>query len=214
MIEKVVAVRFPFIYIYISTGRLYCVHASRMKLFIKYMVSLRCKMIVKDQLAELGIDYVSVDLGVVQAQKALSSQQRAELNDRLSRFGLELLDDKRSILIEKIKNVIVEMVHYTEEFPAVTYSEYISGKLNYDYTYLSNVFSEVNGITIQEFIIRHKIERVKELLLYDELTLTEIATKLRYSSIGHLSNQFKKVTGLSPSFFKKMRKKRNNLEDI
>lgn len=185
-----------------------------MKLFVKYMVSLRCKLIVKDQLAELGIGVVSVDLGVVQTQTMLTSQQRAELNERLSRFGLELLDDKRSILIEKIKNVIVEMIHYSEELPNVNYSEYISGKLNYDYTYLSNVFSEVNGITIQEFIIRHKIERVKELLLYDELTLTQIATQLRYSSIGHLSNQFKKVTGLSPSFFKRMRKKRNNLEDI
>jgi AraC-like DNA-binding protein len=129
--------------------------------------------------------------------------------------GLELLDDKKAILIEKIKNVIIEMVHYTDELPKMNYSDYISEKLNHDYTYLSNIFSEVKGITIQQYIINHKIERVKELLLYDEMNLTEISYLLNYSSVAHLSNQFKKVTGLSPSFFKQLKQKRNqNLENV
>jgi AraC-like DNA-binding protein len=128
---------------------------------------------------------------------------------------LELLDDKRSILIEKIKNVITELIHYSDELPRVNYSDYISEKLGYDYTYLSNIFSEVKGTTIQQFIIINKIERVKELLLYDELNLTEIAYKLHYSSVAHLSNQFKKITGLSPSFFKQLKQKRKgNLENL
>jgi AraC-like DNA-binding protein len=125
------------------------------------------------------------------------------------------MDDKRAVLIEKIKNVIVEMVHYSDELPKVNYSDYISEKLHHDYTYLSNIFSEVKGITIQQFIIIHKIERAKELLLYDELNLTEISYKLNYSSVAHLSNQFKKVTGLSPSHFKQLKdKRRNPIEDI
>lgn len=129
--------------------------------------------------------------------------------------GLELLDDKKSILIERIKSVIIEMIHYSDEVPKVNYSDYISQKLDYDYTYLSNVFSEVKGTTIQQFIINHKIEKVKELLLYDELNLTEISYRLHYSSVAHLSNQFKKVTGLSPTFFKTLKSKRVlNLEDI
>ena len=128
---------------------------------------------------------------------------------------LELLEDKKSILIEKIKNVITEMIHHSDELPKVNYSDYISQKLEYDYTYLANTFSEVKGITIQQYIILHKIERVKELILYDELSLSEISYKLHYSSPAHLSNQFKKVTGLTPSFFKKMKQKRNrNLENM
>jgi AraC-like DNA-binding protein len=126
-----------------------------------------------------------------------------------------VLDDKRHILIERIKNVITEMIHYTDEVPKVNYSEFISQKLNYDYTYLANIFSEVKGITVQQYIINHKIERVKELLLYNELSLTEISYKLHYSSVAHLSNQFKKVTGLSPSYFKQIKQKRvQNLEDL
>jgi AraC-like DNA-binding protein len=128
---------------------------------------------------------------------------------------LKLLDDKKSILIEKIKNVIIEMVHYADELPKQNFSDYISEKLGYDYTYLANTFSEVKGITIQHYIINHKIEKAKELLLYDELNLTEIAYKLNYSSVAHLSNQFKKVTGLSPSFYKQLgQKRKQNLEDI
>lgn len=186
-----------------------------MNLYIKYMVSLRCKMMVKEELFKLGLKYVVIDLGVVEILEDITCAQREQLKDNLLRSGLELLNDKKSILIEKIINVITDMIHYSEELPRINYSEYISKKLGYDYTYLSNVFSEVKGINIQQYIIIHKIERVKELLLYDELTLTEISYKLQYSSIAHLSNQFKKVTGLSPSFYKKLKRKRNvNLENV
>lgn len=186
-----------------------------MKLYIKYMVSLRCKLVVKEELKKLGIGWTSIDLGVAEISGELSDEQHRLLQAALSKSGLELLDDKRSILIERIKNVVTEMIHYSDEFPTQNYSDYISGKLGYDYTYLSNIFSEVKGITIQQFIILNKIERVKELLLYDELNLTEISYKLNYSSVAHLSNQFKKITGLSPSFFKKMKKARTgNLESL
>lgn len=186
-----------------------------MKLYIKYMVSLRCKMMVRDELDKLRLRYGAIDLGMVEMLQELTEQQRQQLKENLLKSGLELLDDSRSILIEKIKNVIIEMIHYSEEIPKLNYSDYISEKLDYDYTYLSNIFSEVKGITIQQFIIINKIEKVKELLLYDELNLTEISRKLHYSSVAHLSNQFKKITGLSPSFFKKLKKKRNeNLEDM
>ncbi|AEE53507.1 helix-turn-helix domain-containing protein [Haliscomenobacter hydrossis] len=186
-----------------------------MKLYIKYMVSLRCKMMVKEELTRLGLHYVVVDLGMVEIMENITQEQHDQLKINLLKSGLELLDDKRSILIDKIKNVIIEMVHYAEELPTTNYSEYISEKLQYDYTYLSNIFSEVKGITIQQFIIIHKIEKAKELLLYDELNLTEISYRLHYSSVAHLSNQFKKITGLSPSFYKRMKQKRQgNLENI
>ena len=172
-------------------------------------------MIVKDELAKLGLHYVIVDLGMVDILEDISPKQRQLLKERLLSSGLELMDDKKSILIERIKNVIVEMVHYSDELPKVNYSDYISQKLHLDYTYLSNIFSEVKGITIQQYIIMHKIEKVKELLLYDELNLTEISYKLNYSSVAHLSAQFKKVTGLSPTFFKQLKLKRmNNLENL
>lgn len=186
-----------------------------MKLYIKYMVSLRCKMLVKDELKKLGLDFASVDLGVVDLHGDITTQQRQEFKENLNKAGLELLDDKKNILVEKIKNVIIEMIHFADEVPKVNDSDYISEKLGYDYTYLSNTFSEVKGITIQQYIIMHKIERVKELLLYDELTLTEIAWQLHYSSVAHLSNQFKKVTGLTPTYFKEIKDKRvKNLEDL
>ena len=179
------------------------------------MVSLRCKMLVKEELKKLGIKYVAVELGMVEILEDLTQEQREQLKVNLHKSGLELLDNKKIILIEKIKNVITEMIHYSDELPKVNYSEYISEKLGYDYTYLANTFSEVKGITIQQFIINHKIERVKELLLYDELNLTEISYKLNYSSVAHLSNQFKKVTGLSPSFYKQLgQKRKNNLENL
>jgi AraC-like DNA-binding protein len=172
-------------------------------------------MMVKDELAKLGLHYINVDLGVVEIMENISQAQHDLLKTNLAFSGLELLDDKKSVLIERIKNVIVEMIHYSDELPKVNYSEYISKKLNYDYTYLSNLFSEVKGITIQHFIIMHKIERVKELLLYGELNLTEISYLMQYSSVAHLSNQFKKVTGLSPSYYKMMKNKRiSNLEGI
>lgn len=185
------------------------------KLYIKYMVSLRCKMMVKEELKKLGLHYVIVDLGLIEILEDISNRQRSELKASLLKSGLELLDDKKSILIEQIKNVIIEMIHYTDALPKVNYSDYISEKLGYDYTYLANTFSEVKGITIQQFIIMHKIEKVKELLIYDELNLTEISYKLHYSSVAHLSNQFKKITGLTPTFYKQLKNKRkSNLEDI
>lgn len=186
-----------------------------MKIYIKYMVSLRCKMVVKEELKKHGLHFIVVDLGEIEIMEDISDIQREELKMALLRSGLELMDDKRAVLIEKIKNVIVEMVHYSDELPKVNYSDYISDKLNYDYTYLSNLFSEVKGITIQQFIIIHKIERVKELLLYDELNLTEISYRLQYSSVAHLSNQFKKITGLTPSEFKHLKfKQRNSIEEL
>lgn len=179
------------------------------------MVSLRCKMIVKEELKKLGLQYVIVELGVVDIMEEISTYQCEQLKINLLKSGLELLDDKKSILIEKIKNVITEMIHYSDDLPKINYSDFISEKLNYDYTYLSNIFSEVKGITIQQFIIIHKIERVKELLLYDELNLTEISYKLHYSSVSHLSKQFKKVTGLSPTFYKHLKlKRKGNLENM
>jgi AraC-like DNA-binding protein len=163
----------------------------------------------------MGITAMTIDLGVVELHEDISANQRKLLQENLLKSGLELLDDTKSILIERIKNVITEMIHYSDEIPTQNYSEYISEKLKYDYTYLSNTFSEVKGITIQQFIILNKIERVKELLLYDELNLTEISYKLHYSSVAHLSNQFKKITGLTPSYFKKMKKARkSNLEGL
>lgn len=186
-----------------------------MRLYIKYMVSLRCKMMVKAELKKLGIRYTVLDLGMVEILEEMTVKQRERLKANLLKSGLELLDDKKSILIEKIKNVIVEMVHYSDESPKINHSEYISNKLGYDYTYLANIFSEVKGITIQQFIIINKIERVKELMLYDELNLTEISYKLNYSSVAYLSNQFKRITGLSPSFYKQLKGKRSgNLENI
>ena len=186
-----------------------------MKLYIKYMVSLRCKMMVKEELKKLGLHYVIVDLGMVEILEDITQEQREQLKENLLKSGLELLDDKKSILVERIKNAIIEMIHYSEELPQVNYSDYISEKLNHNYTYLANVFSEVKGITIQQFIIIHKIERVKELILYDELNLTEISYKLHYSSVAHLSNQFKKITGLTPSFYKQLKQKRkDNLENM
>lgn len=186
-----------------------------MVIYIKYMVSLRCKMVVKEELAKLGLRYAILDLGMVELFEDISPEEREQLGVNLLRSGLELLDDKKNILIEKIKTLIIEMIHYSDEMPKVKFSDYLSGELAYDYTYLSNIFSEVKGITIQQFIIFHKIERVKELLLYDELNLTEISYKLQYSSVAHLSSQFKKVTGLSPSFYKELkRKRRKNLENI
>src|ERR1700733_15223917 len=179
------------------------------------MVSIRCKMIVKEKLKELRLPYTVVNLGEVELTKNITQQQREQLKKALLKSGLELMDDKKAILIEQIKNVIVEMVHYTDEIPKTNFSDYLSKKLNYDYTYLSNLFSETEATTIEHFIMLHKIERVKELIIYDELNLTQIAYKLHYSSVAHLSNQFKKITGLTPSFFKSLKdKKRNTLEDV
>jgi YesN/AraC family two-component response regulator len=165
-------------------------------------------MVVKEELKNLGLTYVIVELGEVEILETMLEEQRDLLKCALLKSGLELMDDKRSMLIEKIKNVITEMIHYTEEVPRVNFSDLLSEKLNYDYTYLANLFSEVEGTTIEHHIIAHKIERVKELLVYDELSLTEITYKLHYSSVAHLANQFKKVTGLTTSHFKQLKHKR------
>jgi YesN/AraC family two-component response regulator len=179
-----------------------------MKLLIKNMVSLRCKLIVKSELENMHLHFAVVELGEVEITEDLTAEQQEQLKISLLKFGLELLEDKKSMLIEKIKNIVVEMIHYSEEPPMLNFSAYLSEKLDYDYNYLSNLFSEVKGTTIEHFIISHKIERAKELLIYNELTLTEIAEKLHYSNVAHLSNQFKKVTGLTPTFFKNMKHKR------
>jgi len=186
-----------------------------LKIYIKYMVSARCKTAVKEILKELGLHFIVVDLGEVDIMEELPPDQMDQLKFKLIEAGFELMDDKRAVLIEKIKNVITEMIHFSEEIPKVNYSDYIAEKLDYDYTYLSNIFSAVKGITIQQFIIIHKIERVKELLLYGELNLTEISYTMHYSSVAHLSNQFKKITGLSPSQFKQIKDtKRTPIEEI
>jgi AraC-like DNA-binding protein len=179
------------------------------------MVSIRCKMLVKSELDKLGLHYKRVELGEAEIEENISPEKWDELNIALKRSGIELMDDKKSILIEKIKNIIVELVHYAEEPLEINFSDYLSQQLKHDYTYLANLFSETQGVTIEHFLIAHKIERVKELLIYDELNITEIAWKMHYSSVAHLSNQFKKMTGLTPSFFKKIKhKKRRSLEDI
>ena len=172
-------------------------------------------MIVKEELKRLGLNYTRVDLGEVEIMEDISSEQREQLKNAIFKSGLELMDDKKSMLIEKIKNVIIEMIHYSDEIPKTNFSDYLASKIDYDYTYMANLFSETEGVTIEHFIILHKIERVKELIIYDELNLTEIAWKLHYSSVAHLSNQFKKITGLTPSFFKSLkRKKRIALENV
>ena len=162
-------------------------------------------MAVKEELKKMGLHFVVVDLGEVEIMETLSMSQLLELKNGLLESGLDLLDDKKSILIERIKNVIVEMVHYSEEMIKTNFSDYLSEKLNLDYTYLSNLFSEVQGSTIGQYIIYHKVERIKELIKYDQLNLTEIAYKMNYSSVAHLSNQFKKTTGLTPSHFKRLK---------
>jgi AraC-like DNA-binding protein len=172
-------------------------------------------MVVKSELDKLGLHYGVVELGEVDIMEDISSGQLSELNTGLKKAGLELMDDKKSILVEKIKTLIIELVHYTDEQIKVNLSDYLSGKLNYNYTYLANIFSEVKGTTIEQFYLTHKIERVKELLVYGELNLTEIAWKLHYSSVAHLSNHFKKKTGLTPSQFKNLKiKNRNTLGNM
>jgi AraC-like DNA-binding protein len=179
------------------------------------MVSNRCKLAVKEALRGVGLHFIMVDLGEVEIMEDITSEQREQLRVSLFNSGLELMDDKRSVLIERIKNAIIEMIHHQDEIIKVNFSDYLSGKLNHDYTYLANLFSEIQGTTIEQFVILHKVERIKELIIYDELNITEIAWKMNYSSVAHLSNQFKKVTGLSPTHFKQLKvKRRSAIEDI
>lgn len=172
------------------------------------MVSNRCKAAVKEELRKLGIHFILVELGEVDIMEDISADQRETLKIALLTAGFELMDNRSSALIEKIKGVIVEMVHNTEEPLKMKFSNFLSVKLNHNYTYMANLFSDVQGTTIGQFIISHKIERIKELIIYDELTISEIAWKMNYSSVAHLSNQFKKNTGLSPSHFKQLKDKR------
>ncbi|MNS99958.1 Transposon Tn10 TetD protein [compost metagenome] len=175
------------------------------------MVCIRCKMILKAELEKLGLNYSQLELGEVEIKGSITEEQLKQLDKGLRKYELELMDDKRSILIEKIKSLIIELVHYTDEQLKINLSDYLSEKLNHDYTYLANLFSEVQGITIEKFFIIHRIERVKELLVYDELSLTEISYKLHFSSVSHLSNQFKRITGLTPSYFKQLKHKRRGI---
>jgi AraC-like DNA-binding protein len=179
------------------------------------MVCIRCKMVVKAELEKLGLHYIFVELGEAEVMEKISVEQHDQFREGLLKSGLELMDDKKSVLIQQIKNVIIELEHYSDEPLTVNFSDYLSQKLKHDYTYLANLFSEVQGTTIEKFLITHKIERVKELLVYDELNLTEIAYLMHYSSVAHLSSQFKKVTGLTPSHFKQLKdKRRSMLEDV
>ncbi len=182
-----------------------------MKIYIQNMVCQRCKMVVKSELEKLGLHHTRVELGEVEVMEELSSQQRNLLNRGLKKAGLELMEDKRSMLVERIKIHIIELLDNQDEQIKINLSDYLSEKLNHNYTYLANLFSEVKGTTIEKFYLNHKIEKVKELLVYDELNLTEIADKLHYSSVAHLSNQFKKMTGLTPSHFKNLKQKRHSI---
>jgi AraC-like DNA-binding protein len=179
------------------------------------MVSNRCKIAVKEELKKLGLHFIVVDLGEVEIMENLSPEQREVVRKALFNSGYELIDDKRAILIERIKNTIIDMVHHSNEQIKTNFSVFLSEKLNYDYTYLANLFSEVQGTTIEQFIILHKVERIKELIIYGEENITEIAWRMNYSSVAHLSNQFKKTTGLSPSHFKQLKdKRRSPIEDV
>ncbi len=177
------------------------------------MVCIRCKLVVRDELTKLGLHYTAVELGEAEVTDNIDAPMMQMIREALLKSGLELMDDKKSVLIQKIKNVIISRVHYTEEPLTMNLSQYLSQELKLDYTYLSNLFSEVQGTTIEQFYINHKIEHVKELLIYNEISLTEIAHQMNYSSVSHLSSQFKKVTGLTPSHFKQLKDKRRSMLD-
>jgi AraC-like DNA-binding protein len=179
------------------------------------MVCKRCRMVVASELEKLGLHHIDVKIGEAEFDEDLTPEQLNQLNDELKNAGLELMDDKKNILVEKIKCAIFELVHFSEEQIKMNLSDFLSEKLGYDYTYLANLFSEKNGITIEKFYLTHKIERVKELIVYDELNLSEIAYRMHYSSVAHLSNQFKKFTGLTPTGFKMLKNKSlNSLDNV
>ena len=182
-----------------------------MTIYIKNMVCMRCKMIVREELTHLGLHYTQVDLGQADIIEDISIAQRDQIRSGLSKSGLELIDDIKSILIEKIKNLIIELVHYSVDPLPINLSVYLSQQLHRNYTYMANIFSEAEGQSIEKFLIEHKIERVKELLVYNELNLTEIAFKMHYSSVAHLSSQFRKVTGHTASQYKHLKVQRRAL---
>ena len=187
-----------------------------MKLYIKNMVSLRCKLFVAEELHTLGVSYLSIDMGVVELNQRVTPEQLDMFQKALVDSGLELIADKNTFLVERIKHTIIEMVHNSDEYVKYKFSNYLSEKLGYNYAYLANLFSSVKGITIEKYIILNKIEHVKELLLYDELRLKEISYKMHYSSVAHLCTQFKKITGLTPTYFKQLaqHRKRIAIEDL
>jgi len=176
-----------------------------MKLYVKYMVSNRCKLAVIEELRKIDLPYVQVDLGEIELCEDASLSQIELLREGLKASGLELMDEKKAILIERIKNVVIQMVHHSDDIVKVNFSSFLSTKLNHNYTYLANLFSEVQGVTLEHFLIYHKIERIKELIIYGEMNISEIAWKMNYSSVSHLSNQFKKFTGLTPSHFRQLK---------
>jgi len=172
------------------------------------MVSDRCKMAVNDVFKKQGLQLNCIKLGEAETFELVTAEKYSKLKTSLQNIGFELIEDKQAILIERIKNSVIELVHHSDKMLKVNFSDYLSGSLNHNYTYLANVFSKTQGISIEQFIITHKIERIKELILYDELNITEIAYKMNYSSVAHMSGQFKKYTGLTPSYFKKLKLKR------
>lgn len=184
-------------------------------LYIKNMVCNRCVMVVQNEVDKLGLDVKNVKLGEVNFDKELTAEQRNKLSEAFLPLGFEVIDDKKSRVIEKIKNIIIDLVHHQDNDTKINLSDLLSSKLHHDYSYLSNLFSQVEGTTIEKYFIAQKIEKVKELLVYDELSLSEIAFQLNYSSVAYLSNQFKKVTGLTPSHFKQIREdKRKSLDEV
>ena len=179
------------------------------------MVSKRCQMVVRAELEKLGLHYADVKIGEADIVEDLQPEQKEKLDHALRRSGLQLMENKKNILIARIKTTIIDLVHHSDEQIKTNLSDYLADQLNYDYTYLANIFSQVKGTSIEHFHLLHKIERVKELIAYDELNLTEIAYKMHYSSVAHMSNQFKKFTGLTPTQFKNLAyKRRDPLEDV
>lgn len=188
---------------------------STTKFFIKNMVTIRCKMVLQSELEKLGLKYINIELGEVELDTAPTADQIECLKQALLETGLEIMGDKKAVLIERIKAVVIEMVHYAKDAPSMSFSEFLREKLGLGYTYLANTFMQVKGVTIEQFIILHKVERIKELLIYDELNINEIANEMHYSSSAHLSNQFKRMTGLTPSEFKMLKHhQRKNLDEL
>jgi len=184
-------------------------------IFIKNMVCDRCIMVVQNELEKLGLDAKNINLGEVILSKEITSLEKENLSKTLEPLGFEVIDDKKGRIIEKIKNIIIDLVHHQDSDVKTNLSDVLSDKLHHDYNYLSNLFSEVEGTTIEKYFIAQKVEKVKELLVYDELSLSEIANRLNYSSVAYLSNQFKKVTGLTPSHFKQIKEdKRKPLDKV
>ncbi|MFW0738875.1 helix-turn-helix domain-containing protein [Flavobacterium sp. N502536] len=186
-----------------------------MKLYIKNMVCGRCKMVVKSELEKLGLHPITVELGEVELQDPISKNQKEVLLKNLQALGFDFIDDKKSKTVEKVKNLIVDLVHHKNNDLKVTMSDYLVQNLHQDYSTLSNLFSEIENTTIEKYFISQKIEKVKELLVYNELSLSQIADTLNYSNVAHLSNQFKKITGFTPTSFKQLKdKKRIEIENL